>query len=114
MSVIMKDVRDNPFLGAVVRSTAGRDRKRVFIVTDVKMDGPVILLTVVNGSLRRVADVKRKNVKHVKVIGTLTDEEWKEYLSSPDDGTVRRILRRYDSGPEQETLKDEQSPNPGA
>lgn len=100
MSVIIKDGNDNPFLGAVVRSTAGRDRKRLFIVTDVAMDGPMILLTVVNGSLRRIADGKRKNVKHVEVIGRLTDEEWRGYLSSPDDGTVRRILARYDSGPQ--------------
>ena len=99
MSVIMKDGCANPFLGAVVRSTAGRDRKRLFLVTDVTMDGPVILLTVVNGSLRRVADGKRKNVKHVEVIGRLTDGEWNEYVSSPDDGTVRRILAGYDSGP---------------
>ena len=114
MSVFTRDGYDNPFLGAVVRSSAGRDRKRVFIVTDVTMDGPVILLTLVNGSLRRAADGKRKNVKHVEVIGRLTDEEWREYLSSPDDGTVRRLIARYDGVSAQKTPEKEQSPNSGA
>ena len=44
----------------------------------------------------------------------LTDEEWREYLSSPDDGTVRRLIARYDGGPVQKTPEKEQSPNSGA
>ena len=89
-------VRDDPFLGAVVVSTAGRDRRRVFIVTGTELRGTTVMLTVADGSLRRLAARKRKNPRHVKILGRLTDEEWETFISDPGDGTVRRLVGKYD------------------
>ena len=88
--------RPNPYLGAVVRSVAGRDRRRVFIVTDVTLEGGRVMLTVADGSLRRISDGKRKNARHVKIIAAVTDEEWKRIAERPDDEVMRETLAGYD------------------
>ena len=80
------------YFGTVVRSTRGRDRYRVFAV--IGTDGED--LTVADGGLHKVASPKRKNLRHVEVIGHMTDAEEKRLRESLTDETVREIITSYD------------------
>ncbi len=91
-----KSAKDYPGIGSVVVSTAGRDRKRVFVVTDVSEDSGRIMLTVADGSLRRCAKGKRKNARHVRQIGAVTKDELEKLSSEPLDGFVRKLIGKYD------------------
>ena len=51
-------------LGDVVISTAGRDKGKVFLVTDT--DGKFAYL--VDGKCRKISAPKKKSFKHIKVI----------------------------------------------
>ena len=91
-----KRAKDIPRTGSVVVSTAGRDRKRVFIVTDVTEEAGRIMTTVADGSLRKRAKGKRKNVRHLRVIGSVSEEELGKLLAEPGDGYVRELIGKYD------------------
>src|SRR5688572_19757431 len=54
---------DDIKIGQVVRSKAGRDKGRFFIV--VAVDGGRVYLA--DGDLRRVETPKKKNIKHIQV-----------------------------------------------
>ena len=51
--------------GSVVRSLAGRDQGRLFVVVDV-LDDPYVLL--VDGGLRKLERPKKKKRKHLRVV----------------------------------------------
>ena len=87
----------------VVRSVCGRDRKRVFLAfrtndmaqnSSVHGDFPAIYT--VNGVLRRVECPKKKHLAHVKVIGTLNEEERKTLFSDYSNKTVALLVQKYD------------------
>ena len=88
--------RPVPAPGDVVISTAGRDRKRFFIVTEVTEEAGRTMVSVTDGNLRKRSKGKRKNVRHVKVVSAVTDEEREKLLSGSDDGFVRELLGKYD------------------
>ena len=83
---------ESTLFGTVVKSVCGRDRKRVFIVVGEE-DG---YLLVVNGRLRSTASPKRKNIRHVKPIGHLTEAECERLRLSLTDETAVDILKSYD------------------
>ncbi len=91
-----KSAKDYPGIGSVVVSTAGRDRKRVFVVTDVSEDSGRIMLTVADGSLRRCAKGKRKNARHVRAFASVTESELEKLGAGPDDGFVKKLIGKYD------------------
>lgn len=76
-------------VGAVVRSIAGRDRKREFIVIGER-DGETLIA---DGRLHRVSSPKKKNPRHLKLITYLTESEAELFASSPNDETVQDILK---------------------
>ena len=87
----------------VVRSVCGRDRKRIFLafrtadegeLTPVHGDFPSIYT--VNGTLRRIECPKKKHLSHVKVIGTLNDEERGILFSDYSNKTVALLVQKYD------------------
>ena len=82
-------------VGSVVRSAAGRDRKRVFVVLGTVGEGSGMRLLTADGALRKVASPKVKNPAHVRVIGTLEPEET-EKLGELDDEAVRALIGRFD------------------
>ncbi|MBQ8600799.1 MAG: KOW domain-containing RNA-binding protein [Clostridia bacterium] len=54
--------------GAVVRVTAGKEKDKIFVVIqDFESDRVLIA----NGRHRKLANPKRKSVKHLEVIGSL-------------------------------------------
>ena len=57
--------------GQVVKSRAGRDNGRIFLVLDVLDDQHVF---VVDGDLRKLDNPKKKKIKHLIVYNTLLPE----------------------------------------
>ena len=68
-------------VGCFVRSIAGRDAGRLFIVVE---EQDVDFVTIVNGKLRTVDRPKRKRRKHLKPTG----ERCSEYLQSIREGAA--------------------------
>ena len=92
----METIENLPIVGTVVKSCAGRDRKRVFIVTGVTEAADGMRLTVVNGELRKQGKPKYNNPLHVKPIGHLTEEEMLLLADDGSDETVKVLIARYD------------------
>jgi len=77
-------------IGSVVRSLGGRDRKRVFVVTGTN---PV---TVADGQRRTLENQKRKNPKHLTLLGVLGESERKKLEENPTNGEIRRMCAFFD------------------
>ncbi len=92
----MGTVKDLPIVGTVVKSCAGRDRKRVFIVIGVAEAADGMRLTVANGELRKSARPKTKNPRHVKPIAHLTEEEMLLLAEDGSDETIKSLVLKYD------------------
>lgn len=58
-------------IGSVVRSKAGRDEGRLFVVTEIIDDDFVY---VVNGALRGIERPKKKRKKHLKPNGSIISQ----------------------------------------
>ena len=93
----MKLICDVDYYGAVVQSTAGRDRKRVFLVLGISDSPHQMRLAVSDGMLHSTLRPKLKNPRHVRVVAKLSDAERKILSNGPDDVTVCVLLRRYDT-----------------
>lgn len=57
-------------LGQLVKSKAGRDKDRLFIIIGIIDDQYV---TIVDGDLRRVETPKRKKIRHLSKINRVSD-----------------------------------------
>ena len=78
--------------GSVVRSKAGRDQGRLFLVVEVVDDDFVMIA---NGDLRKMDRMKKKRRKHLKPTGTVI-EALKDRLSrgeKVEDHELRAWLR---------------------
>ena len=75
-------------LGRVVRSAAGRDKKRPFVIVAVNGDGTA---SIADGALRRLAKPTRKNLAHL----VITDA--RIALDGLDDAAIREFLRSYEA-----------------
>ena len=86
----------------IVRSTAGRDRGKLFFVVDT--DGEFLMLA--DGKTRRLEQPKRKKRKHAEFV-TRKDSPAAERIRSEEKVTnseLRRTLAAYseDGNPDQE------------
>ena len=61
-------------IGSIVRSKAGRDKGRLFLVVDIK-DGYIY---VSDGKLRRVESPKKKKLKHLQGTNFITEKDFSE------------------------------------
>lgn len=78
-------------VGQFVKSKAGRDRDRVFLILDIVDDNFVLL---VDGNLRKVDAPKLKKVRHlikINQISTVFADILKDGRK-PDDSLVRREI----------------------
>lgn len=64
------DSSDEIAIGQVVKSRAGRDKGRIFLVLDI-IDSEHILL--VDGDLRKLDKPKKKKIKHLIIYNTIVD-----------------------------------------
>jgi len=75
-------------IGQFVRSKAGRDKDRVFIVMKV-IDEKYVLIA--DGDLRRIEKPKKKKIRHLTVINQVS-ESLKDKLSG--DGKINNAFVR--------------------
>lgn len=54
-----------PVIGGICRSTQGRDKDRYYIIKTIYPDGTI---GVVDGNFKKLANPKKKNVKHVRLL----------------------------------------------
>lgn len=89
--------------GRLVVSTAGRDRGKYYLVLEKAPDSRVY---VVDGEIRKMANPKRKNEKHLKPcpeVSTEINEKLKAGLKV-NDLEVRRALREIITSYYEKTL----------
>lgn len=81
-------------IGQIVKSKAGRDKDRVFIIYQI-LDEQYIL--VCDGDLRKLSSLKKKKVKHLVIYNTVLTEFAEKIQSNEnlDDAFVRRMLEPY-------------------
>ncbi|MBR4960470.1 MAG: hypothetical protein IKY52_06205 [Clostridia bacterium] len=99
--IIIRPREDQPVW--VVQSVCGRDRKRVFLAfrqaaeeKNPAVHGTFPSIYTVNGTLHRVECPKKKHLSHVKVIGTLNDEERNALFSDYSNKTAASLVQKYD------------------
>ena len=83
-------------VGSVVRSKTGRDRKRIFLVTEIDSSNPVAPAVIANGTLRKLEDRKHKNPAHLEPVGALGETETKQLFECLTNGKIAEICLRYD------------------
>ena len=91
--------------GRVVIATAGRDRKRAFVVTDMPEEGYVLMA---DGDTRRLDNPKKKKTKHLrpKPVRMDTLARLRE-TNCLKDSDIRAFLAVNGFGPEQPLCEEE-------
>lgn len=81
-------------IGQVVKSKAGRDKGRVFLVLNI-IDKQNVLI--VDGDLRKLDNPKQKKIKHLGVYNTVVPEleEKLDKKIKLDNAFIRKILEPY-------------------
>lgn len=89
----MEETRDLR-IGQIVKSKAGRDKGRVFLVYRV-IDKQFVL--VCDGSLRKLNTPKKKKVKHLMIYNTVLTEfaEKLQCNKNLNDAYVKKLLEPY-------------------
>jgi ribosomal protein L14E/L6E/L27E len=91
----VKTLDSKELIGSVVRSTAGRDAGKLFIVIKV-LDEKYVEVS--DGSLRKLANPKKKRVKHLHITN-VTAEEIKACLLENKDvsnAMIKKFLQLKD------------------
>lgn len=76
-------------IGQYVKSKAGRDKDRIFIITDIVDD---LFVLVADGDLRKIEKPKKKKIKHLSKYNLVSDEV--EQRSTEGKKITNLVLRR--------------------
>lgn len=80
-------------VGQVVKSKAGRDKDKLFIVFDVVDDFYVL---VVDGKLRKIESPKTKNIKHLGIYNSvINDLSEKKAKNEINNAYIRKVLAPF-------------------
>lgn len=81
-------------IGQIVKSKAGRDKERIFLICQV-VDEQFVL--VCDGNLRKLNNPKKKKVKHLMIYNTVLTEfaEKLQCNKNPNDAYVKKLLEPY-------------------
>lgn len=81
-------------IGQIVKSKAGRDKGRIFLISEV-LDEQFVL--VCDGDLRKLKSPKKKKVKHLMIYNTVLTEFAEKLQSNKnlDDAYLRRLLEPF-------------------
>ena len=81
-------------IGQIVKSKAGRDKDKVFVINQI-LDEQYVL--VCDGDLRKLRAPKKKKVKHLVIYNTVLTEFAEKLKSNEnlDDAYIRKILLSY-------------------
>ncbi|ADG81204.1 hypothetical protein Tfer_1901 [Thermincola ferriacetica] len=88
---------NEPGIGQLVKSKAGRDKKRFFIIYDVLNEA---FVRVVDGDCRKVENPKKKNLKHLQLYPVIADGIKAKLAQGKkvDDAEVRRAIEDLVTG----------------
>jgi len=88
------ELTTNLKIGQIVKSKAGRDKGRIFIVCHV-LDENFVL--VCDGDLRKLNSPKKKKVKHLVIYNTVLTEfaDMLQCNKNLDDAFTRKLLKPY-------------------
>jgi ribosomal protein L14E/L6E/L27E len=80
-------------VGRFVRSKAGRDKHRVFLVIDI-LDSEYVLL--VDGDLRKIESPKKKKIKHLSLLDQQSNDIAKkiEEKTKLNNSMIRREIEK--------------------
>lgn len=81
-------------IGQIVKSKAGRDKGRIFLVTNILDDK---FVEIVDGDLRKIDSPKKKKIRHLIVYNS-TIKDYKAKIENGDkinNAYVRKILDAY-------------------
>lgn len=83
-------------IGQIVKSKAGRDKGRIFLISEVIDDNYVM---VCDGDLRKLSSPKKKKVIHLNIYNTVLTEFAQKLLSNENlnDAFIRRLLEPYNA-----------------
>ena len=91
------DLTDKLIVGQVVKSRAGRDSGKTFLIYEI-LDEEFVLL--VDGDLRKLKSPKKKKIKHLMIYNksfpNFRENEGNE--SNFNDGYIRKILEPFNNG----------------
>ena len=76
-------------IGQYVKSKAGRDKDKIFIIIDIIDD---LFVLVADGDLRRVEKPKKKKIKHLSKFNLISEEVQKKH--SENKKITNLIIRR--------------------
>lgn len=81
-------------IGQVVKSKAGRDKGRVFLICDIIDDDYVFI---VDGDLRRLDSPKKKKIKHLTIYNEVLPELQyrKENNFNINNAYIRKLLEPF-------------------
>lgn len=88
------DLSESISIGQVVKSKAGRDKGRIFLVYKV-IDNQNVLI--VDGDLRKLDNPKKKKIKHLIIYNTILPE-LEEKLASKikiNNAYIRKLLEPF-------------------
>lgn len=86
-------ITNNPCVGGVVIALQGRDKDRYYMITKLEGNGYV---RIADGNLRRLANPKLKNLKHLRVIDRVLDDIEAKLKSKAEvnDAELRKALKQ--------------------
>ncbi|MHB1314929.1 MAG: hypothetical protein ACYCX2_05500 [Christensenellales bacterium] len=96
-------MKDLPMqVGRVVRSKAGRDKGRFFVVSELCNDSQHVMI--INGRLRKFANPKKKKIKHLASQPAVATELAQRLCSGQTvlDSEIRRFLSAMNAGAKKE------------
>ena len=88
-----------PVIGGIFQSTQGRDKDRYYIIKIIYPDGAVGL---VDGNFKKLADPKRKNLKHLRLLPEKADAIAEKLADGRQvfDTEVYSALKIYNNPPQ--------------
>ena len=90
-----------PVLGGICQSTQGRDKDRYYIIKIIYPDGAV---GVVDGNFKKLAEPKKKNLKHVRLLPEKAEAIAEKFADGRQvfDSEVYSALKFYNNPPQDE------------
>lgn len=89
------DNTDKIDIGRVVRSVAGRDKDRYFIIVGIPEEKGYVLLA--DGVLRKLSNPKKKKIKHIKPEDAIIDTVVQKTAEKKKifDSELRKCLEQF-------------------
>ena len=93
-----------PVVGGICQSTQGRDKDRYYIIKIIYPDGAV---GVVDGNFKKLAEPKKKNLKHVRLLPEKAESIAEKFADGRQvfDTEVYSALKLYNNPPTEEPQK---------